>query len=177
MNNERNYSKKTLLQNPPGRHRTPHNKKKYGTSWSSNTPRTSSQTTLRENTSWHLNNMKTSPKPTTTTEGSEKLQLVIDTRQDLGKHLPYTHQDPSEPHTSFPPSEERHTERSSSRPRQGVREHSLRPSKRHTSVTTIWFSRSSQGTTQVGRDGETLGDVYVIYLYSNTGYLRTHCIL
>jgi hypothetical protein len=91
--------------------------------------------------------MKTSPKPTTT-EGSEKLQLVIDTRQDLGKHLPYTHQDPSEPHTSFPPSEERHTERSSSRPRQGIREHSERPSKRHTSVTTIWFSRSSQGTTQ-----------------------------
>jgi hypothetical protein len=27
MNNERNYSKKTLLQNPPGRHRTPQQKK------------------------------------------------------------------------------------------------------------------------------------------------------
>jgi hypothetical protein len=56
---------------------------------------------------YYANTHQDQPKPTEI-EGSEKLQLAIDTRQTLGKPLPYTHQNPSPP-------EERHTEQPSSR--------------------------------------------------------------
>jgi hypothetical protein len=56
------------------------------------------------------------PPESATNEGAVTLQLAIDTRQDLGKRPPYANQDPPEPPTRLPPSDERHAKRPSSRP-------------------------------------------------------------
>jgi hypothetical protein len=64
---------------------------------------------------YYVNTHQDSPK-SATSEGAETLQLAIDTRQTLGKRTPHGNQDPPEPHTSLPPSEERHAKRPSSRP-------------------------------------------------------------
>jgi hypothetical protein len=63
---------------------------------------------------YYVNTHQDSPQATLN-EGTETLQLAIDTRQALGKRPPHANRDLSEPQTSLPPSEERHVKRPSSR--------------------------------------------------------------